>query len=178
MESKPLTYRHKTSSSDVFRYCKAIGLPIAVFLLAMFCVTRFAAFGANLIAPLTGFMWAFGVATALLIPSQRTSLLTETCVTIGVYLIGLTCIRELISLTAGVSSEMLMAAYNQAIPLTAGSTISGYLQTILWITAVATPLGMAGKWGKQILTFRKRSSKMKTFKQLRNIRANGREHTD
>lgn len=172
-----LTYRHKTSKSDIARYCKAVGLPIGVFLLALFTITRFAAFGTGLIAPATGFMWAFGVITAFLLPSQRSSQLTETCIVIGIYLLGLTGIRELISLTAGVSSEMLMASFNQAIPLTAGSTISSYLQAMLWITAVATPLGMVIKWGKQILSFRKRTGKSKTFQRLRGIREDGHEHT-
>ena len=96
-------------------------------MLALFVITRFAQFGSNLIAPLTGIMWAFGALCALLLPSQRVSTLTETNVTIACYLLSMAGIRELIALVSGVSSEMLMASYNQAIPLTSGSTISGYL---------------------------------------------------
>ena len=109
-----------------------------MFMLALFVITRFAQFGSNLIAPLTGIMWAFG---------------------------------------AGVSSEMLMASYNQAIPLTSGSTISGYLQSLLWIASVMTPLGFIGMQAKKIYSFHRKASKQKFFEQTRGLRDTGRPHS-
>ena len=173
----PITYKKGVSGADIYRYIKAVGLPVGVFLLALFVITRFAAFGGNLIAPLTGIMWAFGTVCALLLSSHRTSILTETHVTVGCYLIALTGLRAVISLVSGVSSEMLMASYNQAIPLTSGSTISGYLQTLLWIAAVMTPLGFIGMQAKKVYSFKKKVSKQKFFEQTRGLRDSGRTHT-
>lgn len=172
-----LTYRHKMSGHDVARYIKAVGLPIGIFLLSMFVISRFAAFGASIIAPLTGLMWGVGLLAALGIPSQRRSLLNEVCIATAVYLIGIALIRELIALLAGVSSEMLMASFGQAIPTTGGNTIEGYLQIMLWVTTVATPLGLSIKWGKQFFTFRMRPNKSKIFNQIRSIRDDGHSHT-
>lgn len=170
MENNTLTYKHSNTSANAMRYLKAIGFPVGIFLLALFCISRFAAFGLNIVAPLTGAMWVFGVICALLLPSHRGSILTETHVTIGCYLLALTGVRELIALVSGVSSEMLMSTYNQAIPLTSGSTISGYLQTFLWITAIMTPLGFFGMQGKRVFTFRHKASKAKEIDRLRGIR--------
>ena len=86
-------------------------------------------------------------------------------------------IRELIALVSGVSSEMLMASYNQAIPLTSGSTISGYLQSLLWIASVMTPLGFMGMQAKKIYSFRRKASKQKFFEQTRGLRDTGRPHS-
>ena len=146
-------------------------------MLALFVITRFAQFVSNLIAPLTGIMWAFGALCALLLPSQRVSTLTETNVTIACYLLSMAGIRELIALVSGVSSEMLMASYNQAIPLTSGSTISGYLQSLLWIASVMTPLGFMGMQAKKIYSFCRKASKQKFFEQTRGLRDTGRPHS-
>ena len=173
-ENQSLTYKQSLSGADVYRYIKAVGLPISVFLLAMFVIARFAQFGANLVAPLCGIMWVIGAACALVLPSHRSTILTETHVTIACYLLALAGIRELIALVFGVSAEMLMASYGQAIPLTSGSTISGYLQTLLWISAIMTPLGFVGMQGKRVYSFKRKASKQKFFDQTRSIRDSGR----
>jgi len=175
-QNQSLTYRQSLSGADIYRYIKAVGLPVSIFLLAIFIIVRFAAFGSNLVAPMTGIMWVAGAICALILPSHRATILTETHVTIGCYLLALAGIRELIALVSGVSSEMLMASYNQAIPLTSGSTISGYLQTLLWISAIMTPLGFVGMQGKRIYSFKRKASKQKFFDQTRSIRDSGRNH--
>ena len=167
-----ITYRQGPSAKDAARYLKAIALPAGLFLLALLCVSRLAGFGTGLVAPLTGAMWAIGVICALLVPSQRNSILRETYVTVGCYLVGLMALREAIALVSGISSEALMAAYNQALPLTSGSTFSGYLQTSLWIAAIMTPVGFTGLEAKKVFTFRRRGSKNRTLDQLRGIRSN------
>ena len=171
--SSSITYRPGISGADICRYVKAVGLPAGIFLLAIFAIERYAAFGSNLIAQLTGIMWAAGAVCALILPSHRSTVLNETHVTIACYLLALTGIRELIALVSGVSSEMLMASYNQAIPLTSGSTVSGYLQTLLWISAIMTPLGFIGMQGKRIYSFKRKASKQKFFDQTRSIRNAG-----
>lgn len=160
----------------MYRYIKAIGLPVSVFLLALFVITRFAQFGSSLIAPLCGIMWVIGALCALLLPSHRSSILTETHVTIACYLLALAGFREMIALVSGISAEMLMASYGQAIPLTSGSAISGYLQTLLWISAIMTPLGFIGMQGKRLYSFKRKASKQRFFDQTRSIRDSGRNH--
>ena len=55
----------------------------------MFTIHRFTLFGMNIIAPMTGVMWACGVIVGWFLPSHREATLRETHITIGVYLISL-----------------------------------------------------------------------------------------
>jgi hypothetical protein len=166
------------SGKELFTYIKAVGIPAGVFLLSMLIISRFGAFGTNLLAPMAGGMWIFGAIVAFLIPSQRDSICNETHMTIIGYLIGMFGLRLLVSLVAGTSSEQLMATYNQAMPMSSGNTISGFIQTMLWITAVMVPIGFFGMEGKKVIMFRKRMSKQRIFDQLRGIRDSGKDHND
>ena len=143
-QNNRLTYQRFQSNTDLSRYLKAIGYPVGIFLLTMFAINRFNLFGVNIIAPMTGIMWLCGVIVAWFLPSHRHDTLKETHITIGVYLISLIVFKELVAKISGVSSEMLMATYNQAIPVTSGQAFSGYLQTMLWITTIMTPVGFIG----------------------------------
>ena len=79
----------------------------------------------------------------------------------------------MIALISGVSSEMLMATYGQAIPITSGTAFSGTLQSIMWATAVFVPFGFVTMQGKKVLTLRRKGNKNKVIDQLRGIRDNG-----
>lgn len=174
---KSLTYKQKASNSDIARYAKAVALPLGILLLSLFTVSRFALFGTNIIAPLTGAMWTIGSICAIALPSHRQTILKEMHTTIAIYLISLTVLKELIALVSGVSSEMLMEAFGQAIPLTSGNTISSFLQNILWITAVMTPFGFVMMEGKKLYTFKRKNNPTKVLAQLRNIRNDNHTHT-
>lgn len=167
---KKITYKQKMSGTDLFRYVKAIALPLGVFVLSLIVISQLAGFGTYLVAPLTGVMWCLGAVACLLLPSHRSSILNETHMTIGIYLITLFALKSIISIMSGVSSEMLMQTFNQSIPTTSGSAISGYLQNLMWITAVMTPVGFVGMQGKKIFTFRRKASKEKFMEQTRGIR--------
>ena len=65
-----LTYKQNMSKSELFRIIKAIGIPMLVFGLGIFTISNFATFGAKLICPLAGAMWAIGFIVALLMPSH------------------------------------------------------------------------------------------------------------
>ena len=173
-----VTYKQTMNSKEMFVYAKAVGAPVFTFLLSMFLISQFGAFGTNLLAPLASGMWIIGAVTAFFIPSQRSSICNETHGAIIGYLAGLWGIRLLILLVAGTSTEQLMASYSQALPLSSGSTISGFLQTMIWITSVMFPIGFASMQGKKLLTFRKRMNKQKTMDHLRGIRDSGRSHND
>jgi len=173
-----ITYKQGMSGRELFSYIKAIGVPAGVFLISMFIVSLFGAFGTNLLAPMAGGMWIFGALVAFMIPSQRESICNETHMAVLGYLAAMYGLRLLIGLVSGVSSEQLMATYNQAMPMSSGNTIIGFLQTFLWITAVMVPVGFLGMQGKKLIMFRKRMSKQKFMDQLRGIRDNGQGHND
>lgn len=176
VERKAITYKQKMSATELFRYVKAVILPIGVFILSLFVIQALAGFGSKLVAPLTGIMWAFGAICAIWLPSHRGSIMKETHMTIGIYLLTLIALKTIISLMSGVSAEMLMAAFNQAIPTTSGSAVSGWLQNLMWINGVMTPFGFIGMQGKRLFTFKRKASKEKFFDQARGIRSNKSSH--
>ena len=157
------------SRSDLSRYIKAIALPIMIFILSLIAIQALDGFGSKLVAPLTALMICFGVICAIWLPSHRGTILTETNVTVGCYLLALLGLRQIIAMMSGVSSEMLMATFNQALPATSGSAISGWLQNLMWITAVMTPVGFIGLQGKRIFTFKRKNSKERFIDQTRGI---------
>ena len=175
---RSITYKRRLGGAELVRYIKAIGFSLSLFVFAMYVLMKFGNFGTSILAPLIGVMWVFGVICAVSIPSQKTSILNETHITIAVYLVTLIAVRVLIKLVSGVSSEMLMSSFNQPLPLTGGSTISGYLQTMMWITTVMTPLGFIGMEGKKVFTFRKKANKNKELERLRGFRQNDKQHFD
>lgn len=178
MSSNDLTYKQRMGGAQLLKYLKAIGLSVVLFVFSMITINNFGKFGSSILAPLIGAMWVGGVICAWLIPSQKTSILNETHITIGVYLITLFAIRLLIKMLSGVSSEMMQSAFNQPLALTSGSTITGYLQTLMWITTVMTPLGFLGMQGKKVLTFRKKANQKKELERLRGFRQNDRQHME
>ena len=107
---------------------------------------------------------------AFKIPSQRKSTLTETYAAVAGYLAGLLLLKWLIGIAATTSSEQLMATYSQALPISTGSTISGFLQSMLWILAFMTPLTFLAMQGKKFFTFRRTKAKNKVMEQIRGIR--------
>lgn len=173
-----ITYKQGMSNKELYAYLKAFAVPTGVFLLAILVISIFGAFGTNLLAPMAGAMWIFGAFTAFMVPSQKESICNETHMTIAGYFGGMYGLRLLIAVVSGASSEQLMATYGQAMPISSGNTITGFIQTMLWITAVMLPVGFFGMEGKKIVMFRKRMSKQRIFDQLRGIRNNGKEHND
>lgn len=167
-----VTYKRGLSSKELTAYVKAVAVPMGIFLIAMFVISRFGKFGTNLLAPASGVMWLMGAFTAFLIPAQRKESINQTHGAILGYLAGMFMLRMLIGIAAGVSSEQLMASYNQAMPMSTSSTISGFLQSMLWILAFLTPITFCGMQGKKIITFRRSLSKERVLEQLRGIHDN------
>lgn len=176
-KSKRLTYQRAQANADIYRYAKAVAFPCGLFLLAMFTIKHFNLFGINLIAPMVGIMWVCGIIVGWFLPSQRRSVLRETHVTIAVYLISLTVFKELVASISGISAEMLMATYNQAIPVTSGQAFSGYLQTMLWITTIMTPVGFIFMEVKKVFSLRRKKEAKNYRDRLLGTRQNG-KHFD
>lgn len=161
------SYIKKASGKDKSRLVWAIVFPVADFFLCIFSISIFQNFGKLLMTPLIGAMWIIGAVCALYMPSQRKSIIKETLTMIAVYNGTLLGLRELIGLTSGVSSQMLMATFGQPLATATANTIPGFLQNALFISAAMIPLTYAGMEGKRILQFRRQASKDRTMAQLR-----------
>ena len=172
VDNDRLTYKRAQSNADISRYLKATAFPVGDFLLAMFTIDRFKLFGYELIAPLTAIMWLCGVIVAWFLQSQRRSVLKETHVTIAIYLISLTVFKELVAAISGVTAETLMAAYNQVLPVTSGAAFSGYMQSMLWITTIMTPVGFIFMQVKKMFTLRRNKEAKKFHDRLLGTRRN------
>ena len=168
---KKEVYKQSMTSQEAAAYVKAIGFPILVLLLSMFCISIFAQFGTRLIAPLTAAMWGLGIVEALIMKSMRKEIISQTLAFIGIYHCLLLAWRITIKLVSNVSTEQIMASYNQVITMGQSSALPGYLQNALWVTAVAAPIGYISMQVKRIFTFKKRTtSKEKALLQYRSIR--------
>ena len=170
MEDSRVTYKQGISKTELTNYATAIATPIGVFLLALVVISNFGAFGKNIIAPASSVMWLASAIVALKIPSQRKSTLKEGYIAVAGYLAGLFLLKFLIGIAASTSSEQLMASYNQVMPTSTGSTISGFLQSMLWILSFMTPITFLGMMGKKFVQFRRTLSKDKVLQQIRGIR--------
>lgn len=167
---KSITYKQGMSSKELGGYVKAVALPIGVFLMALLITSNFGAFGSNIVAPAASVMWLAGALVAWKIPSQRRQTLKETYIGVAGYCAGLFLLKMLIGIAASTSSEQLMASFNQVMPVSTNSTISGFLQSMLWILAFMTPITFLGMMAKQFVTFRRTLSKDKVLQQVRGIR--------
>ena len=163
-------YKEPMTSQEATAYIKAIGYPVLILLLSMFSISVFSGFGTRLIAPLTAAMWGLGVIGALVLKSMRKEILKETLAFIGIYQTTLLGWREAIKLVSNVSTEQIMASYNQVISLNQSSALPGYLQTALWATTILVPAGFLGREATRIYRFTKKTDKNKALNQVRGIR--------
>ena len=167
VSNERITYQQKLSNKDIGNYFKAILMPIGVFFLVCFVLYKFGTFGKNIMAPAVAIMWAAGTITAWKIPSQRQETLSHTYIAIAGYVCGLMLFHILIGFAATTSSEQLMATYNTAMPTSTGSTIAGYLQSMLWILAFMFPITYLIATGKKFVTFQRTKSKNKVLEGIR-----------
>lgn len=165
-------------ANEAVHILKAIAFPIAVFCLGLFTINMFGEFGKKLICPLSGAMWDVGVLVALLMPSQRKDALNHMLIVCATYYGTLITVHAVLSVVSGVSSEMIAASFEQAIPTSTGNAIPGYLQTMMWFTGVLVPLGEIGYQLKRLFQFKKQQTLAKTFAQKRGLRNGGRSNSN
>lgn len=168
-DRKNFTYVKKASAKERGRLVNAVVFPVAIFFFSIVAISIFKNFGRILMAPLIGAMWIIGAACAIYMPSHRKDIIKETLTFIAIYNATLLGLRELIAITSGVSSQMLMATFGQPLATASANTIPGYLQSMLYISAAMIPFGFLGMEGKRILQFRRNNNKNKTIEQLRKI---------
>lgn len=170
MNEERITYKQGVTRQEFAGYVKAAMAPISVFFLIVFILSRFGAFGKNIMAPWCAIIWGIGVVAAWKVPSQRRETLSHTYIMLAGYCSGLLLFKILIGLAANTSSEQLMATYSQAMPTSTGSTIAGYLQSMLWILAFIAPISFVTMQAKKLVSFRRTKAKNKVLEQIRNIR--------
>lgn len=170
VSDKKITYKQGITKAELSGYTNAIAIPIGLLLLAMVIISNFGAFGRNILAPASSVMWLAGAVVAWKIPSQRKGTLKETYIAVAGYLAGLFLLKSLIGIAANTSSEQLMASFNQAMPVSTGNTISGFLQSMLWILSFMTPITFLGMTAKKFVSFRRTLTKDKVLQQVRGIR--------
>lgn len=169
-----LTYKQNLSKTELKQALIAIGAPLGTLILGIFTITNLANFGTKLICPLSAVMWILGLIVATLMPAMRKEVLNQTLITCSLYYLAILCLKILLGIVSGVSSEMIAASFDQAIPLATGNVIPGYIQNIMWFTAVGVPIGFVTVQGKRLFQFKKSQSLNKTFGQKRGLRENGR----
>lgn len=167
-----ITYKERITGQDLSKYAKAVCFPLAAFATDIWAISSFRAFGTELIAPLSAAIWMSGLITGLILPSHRKTTLNETVIALVGYSVLLMGLRYSLQLISGVSTEMLIASYGQIISLTGGSAVQGYIQNILWISAIMVPLGFVAMQAKKLVQFRRLVAKNKTLDRIRSIREN------
>ena len=173
-QNERITYKERMTGQDISKYAKAIGFPLVAFAVNIWTITSFRAFGTELIAPLSAAIWVAGLVTGLILPSHRRTTLNETVIALVGYSVVLMGLRYALQLISGVSTEMLIASYGQIISLTGGSAVQGYIQNILWISAIMVPIGFIGMQAKKLVQFRRLMAKNKALDRIRSIRETNR----
>lgn len=164
------TYVKRASAQDMSRIALAVAFPSAVFFLCIYSISRFKGFGTYLMGPAIAIMWLAGSGVSWWMPSHRKDTIKETLVTITCYCGALLLFHMLIGITSGVSSEMLMATFNQPMATATANAIPGYLQNALYMVSVMVPLSFLGMQFKRVLQFRRNQNKQKILSQLRSVR--------
>jgi hypothetical protein len=172
-----LTYKQDISKQQIYDIVTAVGIPLVLFGLAIFTIYSYANFGRYLIAPMLGLMWISGVIVGFLLPSMRNEVLNQTLGAGFIYLGAIIGIKFILGIVSGVSSDMIAASFDQAIPTATGNAIPGYLQSMLWFYAVLFPLGEIGMQFKRLVKFRRTSNIEKAMGHVRGIRSTGKRNT-
>jgi len=165
-----LVYRSSWSKKEAMGVMRAVAVPVGVFGLALFTIANLGAFGTRLLCPLISVMWVWGVFVALVMPSMRGEVLHQTLTIIGLYCAAILGLKLLLGVVSGVSSEMIGASFNQAIPTATGNAIPGYLQNIMWWTAVGVPISFIVMQAKRLRDFRRSQTLTRAFGQARDMR--------
>ena len=145
-----IVYRQNMTRNEAVHILKAIAFPIAVFCLGLFTINMFGEFGKKLICPLSGAMWDVGVLVALLMPSQRKDALNHMLIVCATYYGTLITVHAVLSVVSGVSSEMIAASFEQAIPTSTGNAIKKQ-QTLAKTFAQKRGLRNGGRSNSNIL---------------------------
>lgn len=171
-----IVYHSKVTSKDILPKVFTIIVYVFSFALWMYLNKAYYNFGSNIITPFTAAMYIVGAFFAILLPSQRKETVNQTKWFVLGYLGFLFLYKFVIAAVGGVSSDSLAAAFNQSLPSTTGTAISGWLQNLLWIIAITYPISFFTMQAKKIPQFIKTRNKGQAIRQIRDIRDNTKQY--
>jgi len=170
LKNDELVYRTPVTVRDIKSTAFNLLFYTGMFFLWMYLTKAYYNFGKYIITTGVVAMIVFSAVVAMILPSQRLETIKGMKKGVGIYLATLFGYRYVIMAIGGVSSEGLAAAFNQALPSTSGTAMLGWMQNILWIVSIMTPIGFAGMQLKKIAQFIGAKRKDKAIKEIRDIR--------
>lgn len=129
-------------------------------------------FGTKWITPAVSAMWVMGAVTTYFIKEEREAMIKETKWTILGFLGFLFLYRGVIGLVSSITSEQMGAALNITMPAASGMAAAGFLQNILWIVSVMTPIGFLVWCGQKFRVYHGRATKQEAFQRIKGTRQN------
>lgn len=127
-------------------------------------------FGKFIIGPAVAVVFAVAMVVGFILPSQRSEIARSAKKFTAGYVSVIFMYRFVIAAVSGVSSESFSAAFNQSLPSTTGTSIIGWLQTLLWIAAVLGPVKEVSSICSRISQFYGTKSKNKAIREIRDAR--------
>lgn len=168
------------SSTISWRHFKPtlINLGIYAYILAVWIydIRAYYNFGKHILCPAVAIMFGVAFVVALILPAQRVEIAKSVKKFVAGYVTIIFLYKFVISAVAGVSAEDLSAAFNQSLPAASGTTIIGWLQTLLWIAAVLAPVKEVSAICSRIGQFYGTKSKNKAIREIRDYRENKRPY--
>lgn len=143
-----------------------------IFTLWVYDIKAYYNFGRYIIGPAIAIIWVITAFIALILPAQRLEVIHSCKVFCAGYVATIFGYKFLITAVSGISAENLSAAFNQALPTASGTSILGWLQTLLWIAGVMSPVGFIGMQCKRIGQFFGTKSKNAAIREIRDFRDN------
>lgn len=153
-----------------------INLGIYAYILAVWIydIKAYYNFGKNIICPAVAIMFGVAFVVGIILPAQRVEIAKSVKHFTAGYVTVLFLYKFVISAVSGISAENFAAAFNQSLPATTGTTIVGWLQTLLWIAAVLAPVKEVTAICSRIKQFYGTKSKDKAIREIRDYRENKR----
>lgn len=165
-----LVYSSKVSKELFKANLKIILLYAIIFIFWIVVVKMYANFGVKWVVPSISAMWIVGAVTTYFVPDDRENTVKSTRNAVAGYLLFLFLYRFVIQYIGNISSAELAVSLGINITATAGMAISSWLQNILLITSVMTPVGYLVWCAQKFKTFNGRETKAGAFDRIKDIR--------
>lgn len=171
IRSSPV-YANVFSKQQAIATAKIVLLYIVELIVWLIVAKLYMNFGTMWIVPAVSSMWLMGAFTAWFISEEREGTIKETKWAIFGFLGFLFLYRIAIGLIASISSEQMGAALNITVPAASGMAAAGFLQNILVIISVMTPIGFLVWCAQKFKTYHGRETKQSAFDRIKGIRKN------
>lgn len=165
-----LVYSSRVSKELFKANLKIILLYSIIFIFWIVVVKMYANFGVKWVVPAVSAMWIMGAVTTHFVPDDRENTVKSTRNAIAGFLLFLFMYRFVIRYIGNISAAELAISLGINITATAGMAISAWLQNILLITSVMTPVGFLVWCAQKFKTFNGRETKSGAFNRIKDIR--------